>query len=42
MLAPYKVPRQTFPIEAVPLTPRDKVDRIRAAQLAGEHSVGGT
>lgn len=33
-LAAYKVPRQTFQIEAVPLTPRDKIDRVRAAQLA--------
>ena len=39
-LAPYKVPRQTFLIEAVPLTPRDKVDRVRAAQLAA-HALGG-
>jgi long-chain acyl-CoA synthetase len=33
-LAPYKIPRQTFSISAVPLTRRDKVDRVRAAQLA--------
>lgn len=33
-LAPYKVPRQTFVIEAVPLTARGKVDRVRAAHLA--------
>ena len=33
-LAPYKVPRATFPIVVVPLTPRDKVDRRRAAELA--------
>jgi acyl-CoA synthetase (AMP-forming)/AMP-acid ligase II len=33
-LAAYKIPRATFPLEAVPLTPRDKVDRIRAAELA--------
>jgi acyl-CoA synthetase (AMP-forming)/AMP-acid ligase II len=33
-LAPYKVPRQTFCLDEVPLTPRDKVDRRRAAQLA--------
>jgi acyl-CoA synthetase (AMP-forming)/AMP-acid ligase II len=39
-LAPYKVPRQTFPIEAVPLTPRDKVDRVRAALLA-DRALGG-
>ena len=39
VLAPYKVPRQTFLLEAVPLTPRDKVDRIRAAQLAA-HALG--
>ncbi|MNC98677.1 2-succinylbenzoate--CoA ligase [compost metagenome] len=35
-LAAYKVPRQTFPVEAVPLTSRDKVDRHRAAELALE------
>ncbi len=40
-LAPYKVPRQTFLIEAVPLTPRDKVDRVRAAQLAAQALGGG-
>ena len=34
VLAAYKVPRETFPLDAVPLTPRDKVDRIRAAELA--------
>jgi acyl-CoA synthetase (AMP-forming)/AMP-acid ligase II len=34
VLAAYKVPRETFPIGAVPLTPRDKVDRIRTAELA--------
>ncbi len=39
-LAPYKVPRQTFMIEEVPLTPRDKVDRVRAAQLAAQ-ALGG-
>ena len=33
-LAPYKVPRAFFPLDAVPLTPRDKVDRRRAAELA--------
>ena len=33
-LAAYKIPRATFPLDAVPLTPRDKVDRIRAAELA--------
>ena len=33
-LAPYKVPRALFRLEAVPLTPRDKVDRRRAAELA--------
>jgi acyl-CoA synthetase (AMP-forming)/AMP-acid ligase II len=33
-LAPYKVPRQLFALGAVPLTPRDKVDRRRAADLA--------
>jgi acyl-CoA synthetase (AMP-forming)/AMP-acid ligase II len=33
-LAPYKVPRAFFAIDAVPLTSRDKVDRRRAAALA--------
>jgi long-chain acyl-CoA synthetase len=33
-LAPYKVPRAFFVLEAVPLTPRDKIDRTRAAELA--------
>ena len=33
-LAAYKVPRRTFPLDAVPLTPRDKVDRRRTAELA--------
>ena len=33
-LAHYKVPRRLFPLDAVPLTPRDKVDRRRAAELA--------
>lgn len=33
-LAAYKVPRATFGLDAVPLTPRDKVDRVRAAALA--------
>jgi acyl-CoA synthetase (AMP-forming)/AMP-acid ligase II len=33
-LAAYKVPRQTFSIDAVPLTTRDKVDRLGAAVLA--------
>lgn len=33
-LAHYKVPRQLFALDAVPLTPRDKVDRQRAAGLA--------
>ena len=36
VLAAYKVPRSTFPIAAVPLTPRDKVDRNYALQLAKE------
>lgn len=35
-LAAYKVPRAYFPLDAVPLTPRDKVDRRRAAALAVE------
>jgi acyl-CoA synthetase (AMP-forming)/AMP-acid ligase II len=30
----YKVPRALFPLEAVPLTSRDKVDRLRATELA--------
>ncbi|MBL7494121.1 long-chain fatty acid--CoA ligase [Frankia sp. AgB1.9] len=33
-LAHYKVPRGTFALDAVPLTPRDKVDRRRARELA--------
>ena len=33
-LAHYKVPRTLFPLDSVPLTPRQKVDRIRAAELA--------
>ncbi len=35
-LAAYKVPRQLFTMEAVPLTARDKVDRKRALQAARE------
>jgi acyl-CoA synthetase (AMP-forming)/AMP-acid ligase II len=35
-LAAYKVPRQTFPLTAVPVTSRDKVDRRRAGELALE------
>jgi acyl-CoA synthetase (AMP-forming)/AMP-acid ligase II len=33
-LAAYKVPRAFFDLDAVPLTPRDKVDRRRAVELA--------
>ena len=33
-LAHYKVPRDLFPLEAVPLTGRDKIDRRRALELA--------
>jgi long-chain acyl-CoA synthetase len=33
-LAHYKVPRLLFPLARVPLTPRDKVDRTRAAEIA--------
>jgi acyl-CoA synthetase (AMP-forming)/AMP-acid ligase II len=33
-LAAYKVPRALFPLDAVPLTAREKVDRRRAAELA--------
>jgi acyl-CoA synthetase (AMP-forming)/AMP-acid ligase II len=33
-LAHYKVPRALFAIDAVPLTPRDKVDRRQALELA--------
>jgi long-chain acyl-CoA synthetase len=33
-LAHYKAPRAVFSLDAVPLTPRDKVDRARAAELA--------
>jgi acyl-CoA synthetase (AMP-forming)/AMP-acid ligase II len=36
VLAAYKVPRQLFPLDAVPLTPRDKVDRRRVVALAVE------
>ncbi len=36
VLAAYKVPRQLFAIDAVPLTPRDKVDRRRATEMATE------
>jgi acyl-CoA synthetase (AMP-forming)/AMP-acid ligase II len=35
-LASYKVPRRVFTLDAVPLTPRDKVDRKRAVELARE------
>jgi acyl-CoA synthetase (AMP-forming)/AMP-acid ligase II len=35
-LAPYKVPREVFALDAVPLTARDKVDRKRATALAIE------
>jgi acyl-CoA synthetase (AMP-forming)/AMP-acid ligase II len=37
-LAAYKVPRATFAIDAVPLTPRDKIDRAKALELAKEMS----
>jgi acyl-CoA synthetase (AMP-forming)/AMP-acid ligase II len=40
-LAAYKVPRAFFALDAVPLTPRDKVDRRRVAELATE-AVGPT
>lgn len=33
-LAHYKTPRQIFDLAAVPLTPRDKVDRRRALEMA--------
>jgi long-chain acyl-CoA synthetase len=33
-LAHYKVPRALFALDALPLTPREKVDRRRAADLA--------
>jgi long-chain acyl-CoA synthetase len=33
-LAHYKVPRQLFALDAVPLTPRDKVDRRKVHELA--------
>lgn len=33
-LAHYKVPRTFFALEAIPLTPREKVDRRRAVELA--------
>lgn len=35
-LAAYKVPRAFFPLDAVPVTSRDKVDRARALALAQE------
>jgi len=35
-LAGYKVPRSLFTLDAVPLTPREKVDRKRASELARE------
>jgi acyl-CoA synthetase (AMP-forming)/AMP-acid ligase II len=35
-LAAYKVPRELFALDSVPLTPRDKVDRKRATALALE------
>jgi acyl-CoA synthetase (AMP-forming)/AMP-acid ligase II len=35
-LAHYKVPRHLFALDDVPRTPRDKVDRKRAAELARE------
>jgi long-chain acyl-CoA synthetase len=36
-LAHYKVPRRFFTIDAVPLTPREKVDRREAVRLATAH-----
>lgn len=33
-LAHYKVPRGLFHLDAVPLTPREKIDRARATELA--------
>jgi acyl-CoA synthetase (AMP-forming)/AMP-acid ligase II len=39
-LAAYKVPREVFAIDAVPLTPRDKVDRRRATELARTELAG--
>jgi len=39
-LAHYKVPRHFFALDAVPLTPRDKVDRARAAALARQALAG--
>ena len=42
-LAHYKVPRALFPLARVPLTPRDKVDRKLAAEIAcAEVGVAGT
>jgi long-chain acyl-CoA synthetase len=35
-LAGYKLPRSFFALDAIPLTPRDKVDRRRAAEVARE------
>lgn len=39
-LAHYKVPRAVFTLDAVPLTPREKVDRRRAGELARD-ALGG-
>jgi acyl-CoA synthetase (AMP-forming)/AMP-acid ligase II len=39
-LAHYKVPRAYFPLDAVPLTARDKIDRRRAAELARAELAG--
>jgi acyl-CoA synthetase (AMP-forming)/AMP-acid ligase II len=40
-LASYKVPRAFFSLDAVPLTPREKVDRRGAEALARE-ALGGS
>jgi acyl-CoA synthetase (AMP-forming)/AMP-acid ligase II len=42
VLAPYKVPRAVFALDAVPLTPREKVDRTRATTLAERALGAGT
>ena len=39
-LAHYKVPRAYFPLRAVPLTARDKIDRRRAAEIARTELAG--
>jgi acyl-CoA synthetase (AMP-forming)/AMP-acid ligase II len=40
-LAHYKVPRAIFTLEAIPLTPREKVDRIRCREMAEQAVADG-